>query len=76
VIGKVIDFIVGREPVASATGIAGVVTAALGVIAALGGDIDPEVVAAVGAFAAALAGWLARKAVSPIGRPEHEEPAL
>lgn len=65
-IGKLLDFIVGREPVASATGIAGVVTAALGVAAALGADLDPELVAAIGALVAALAGWLARKAVTPV----------
>lgn len=73
-IGKVLDFIVGREPVASATGIAGLVTAALGLIAALGVDLDPELVAAVATLAAALAGWLARKAVSPVARVAGHEP--
>lgn len=67
-LGRIIDFVVGREPVASATGIAGVISAVFGVIAALGADIDPELVAAVGALAAAVAGWLARKAVSPVAR--------
>lgn len=66
---RLVDFVVGREPVATATGIAGVVTAALGVVAALGVDIDPELVAAVGTLVAALAGWLARKAVTPVRKP-------
>lgn len=64
--GRLLEFIVGREPVASATGIAGVVIAALGVLSAAGADLDPELVAAVGTLAAALAGWLARKAVTPV----------
>jgi hypothetical protein len=65
-IGRLLDFVIGREPVASATGLAGVVTAALGLVAALGADIDPEVVAAIGVLVTALAGWLARKAVTPL----------
>lgn len=63
---KLIDWITGREPVATATGIAAVVTAGLGVAAAFGADITAEQIAAIGAFVAALAGWAARKAVSPV----------
>lgn len=65
-LGKLVDFIAGREPVASATGLAGVVTATLGVVAAIGVDLDPELVAAIGVLVTALAGWLARKAVTPV----------
>lgn len=67
-IDKLISFVVGREPVASATGVAGVVTAVFGVVAACGVDISAELVAAIGALVAALAGWLARKAVSPVAK--------
>lgn len=63
---KLLDFVVGREPVATATGLAGLVTAVLGLAATFGADITAEQIAAVGALAAALAGWLARKAVSPV----------
>lgn len=62
---RVLDFVVGREPVATATGIAAVVTAALGVGAAFGLDLTAEQIAAIGAFIAAMAGWLARRAVTP-----------
>lgn len=67
-LGKLIGFVVGREPVASATGVAGVVTALFGVVAAYGVDMSPELVAAVGALVAALAGWLARRAVTPVAK--------
>lgn len=64
---RLLSWIVDREPVASATGLAGVITAAFGVVAALGVDMDPELVAAVGVLVTALAGWLARKrAWSPL----------
>lgn len=68
-ITRIVDWIAGREPVASATGIAGVITAILGVVAALGVDLSPELIAAIGTLAAAIAGWLARKAVTPIASP-------
>lgn len=63
---RLIDWIIGREPVATATGIAAVVTAGLGVAAAFGLAITAEQIAAVGAFAAALAGLAGRAAVSPV----------
>lgn len=68
-ITRIVDWIAGREPVASATGIAGVITAILGVVAALGVDLSPELIAAIGTLAAAIAGWLARKAVTPVASP-------
>jgi hypothetical protein len=67
-LGKVLDWIVGREPVATATGLAAVVTAALGVGAAFGLDVTAEQIGAVGALAAALAGWLGRSAVTPVAK--------
>lgn len=66
---KLTDWIIGREPVATATGIAGVVTAILGVAAAFGADITAEQIAAIGTLGMALAGWLSRKAVSPVESP-------
>ena len=68
---RLVSFLVDREPVASATGLAGVVTAALGVVSALGVDLDAELVAAIGVLVTALAGWLARKrAWSPVSHAE------
>ena len=66
---RLADWIIGREPVATATGIAAVITAALGVAAAFGLDITAEQIAAIGALAAALAGWAGRRAVTPITSP-------
>jgi len=63
---RLIDWIIGREPVATATGVAAVITAGLGVAAAFGADITAEQIAAIGALAAALAGWAARPAVIPV----------
>lgn len=68
---RILEWIVGREPVATATGIAAVVTAGLGVAAAFGLDITAEQIAAVGALAAALAGWAARPAVTPTRKLSH-----
>lgn len=68
---RVLDWVVGREPVATATGVAGLVTALLGVAAAFGLSITETQIAAVGALAAALAGFLARGAVTPVAGP-HE----
>lgn len=70
---KLIDFILGREPVATATGIAAIVTAGLGVAAAFGLDITAEQIAAVGALAAAVAGWAARRVVSPVFSPAERQ---
>jgi hypothetical protein len=71
---RLTDFILGREPVVAATGLAGVVTAAFGLLHAF--DVlrlTPEQVAAVGAFLAVVAGWAARKVVSPVvGQTERQ----
>ena len=67
---RLLDWVAGKEPVASATGIAAVVTAGLGVGAAFGLDITAEQIAAIGALAAALAGWAARRQVTPVEAPE------
>lgn len=64
-LSRIVNWVVGREPVAASTGLAAVVTAALGLAAAFGFGITPEQIAAVGALAAALAGWAARPAVTP-----------
>jgi hypothetical protein len=66
---KLLDWIIGREPVATATGLAAVVTAGLGVAAVFGLDITAEQIAAIGALAAALAGWAGRRAVTPVTSP-------
>ena len=70
---KIVDWILGREPVATTTGLAAVVTAALGLAATFGLDITPEQIAAVGALCAALAGWAARRVVSPVMTPEERQ---
>lgn len=70
---RILDWIIGREPVATATGIAAIVTAGLGVAAAFGVDITAEQIAAIGAMAAALAGWLGRRAVSPVTTPAERQ---
>src|ERR1041384_4494750 len=72
-LSKLLDFVIGREPVATATGIAAVVTAGLGVGAAFGLDITAEQIAAIGALTAALAGWLGRSAVTPVDTPADRE---
>jgi hypothetical protein len=66
---RLLDWIIGREPVATATGAAAVVTAGLGVAAAFGLPITETQIAALGAFAAAVAGLLARAAVTPVNEP-------
>lgn len=58
---RILSFVLDREPVASATGIAGIITACFGVLAASGVDIDAELIAAIGVLVTAVAGWLARK---------------
>lgn len=72
---KLAGWIIGREPVATATGLAALVSAALGVAAAFGVPITPEQIAAVAALAAALAGYLGRRAVTPVGTPRGAEEA-
>ena len=69
-IGKLLGWVVGREPVATATGLAGGVAALLGMLAAY--DVyrpTPEQAAAIVTLTTWAAGWLARKAVSPVHRP-------
>lgn len=68
-IDKLLNWVVGREPLAAATGLAGGVAALLGVLAAF--DVyspTPEQVAAIGALATWVAGYLARRAVTPIAK--------
>jgi hypothetical protein len=72
-LAKLLDWVTGREPVAAATGLAGLVTATLGVAAAFGLGISPEQIAAVGALAAALAGFVARGAVTPVAGPRERQ---
>lgn len=64
-IGKVLDFVVGREPVATGA----VVTAVLALAVAFGADLTGEQTAAATGAVVAVVGWLARKAVTPLGRP-------
>jgi hypothetical protein len=67
---RLLDFIIGREPVATATGIAGGVAALLGTLMAFDVlELDAEQMAAIGALVAWLAGWAARKAVTPVAHP-------
>jgi hypothetical protein len=71
---KLLDWILGREPVVTATGIAAVVTATLGALTAFDVlDITVEQIAAVGALAAALAGWAGRSAVTPVSTPQQRK---
>jgi hypothetical protein len=75
VIGKLVDFVVGREPVATATGIAGGVAAAIGVAAAF--DLwrpTAEQTAAVVALVTWIAGYMARRRVSPAPVAERPDP--
>lgn len=67
---RILDWILGREPVAASTGIAAVITAALGVAASFGLPITPAQIAAVGALCAAVAGWTARRVVTPVMTPQ------
>lgn len=66
---RLLDFIVGREPVATATGVAGGVAALAGVLTAFDlVELDAEQIAAIAALAAWTAGYLARRVVSPVVR--------
>ena len=62
-IGRVLEFVIGREPVAAGA----IVTALVGLAVAFGADLTEEQVAGISALAVALVGWLARKAVTPLG---------
>lgn len=67
---RLLDWIIGREPVATVTGLAGGVTALLGLLAAF--EVwrpTVEQTAAIGAFVAWVAGWIARRAVTPVTTP-------
>lgn len=71
---KILDWVLGREPVAAATGIAAVVTALAGLLTAF--DVvalSAEQIAAVGALTAAVAGWAARGAVTPVAGPTERQ---
>lgn len=61
-IGKVLDFIVGREPVQTAA----VVTAIVGLAVAFGLNLSEEQTAAISGAVAVILGWVARAAVSPV----------
>jgi hypothetical protein len=64
---RLTDFILGREPVVTATGLAGIITAAFGLLHAFDVlHLTPEQVAAIGTLLAVVAGWWARQAVSPV----------
>lgn len=68
-LGKLTDWIVGREPVATATGLAGGVAALVGVLHAF--DVlrlSAEQTAAIGALVAWVAGYLARRVVTPVAK--------
>lgn len=69
-IDKLLDWVVGREPVATATGLAGGVAALYALLEAFDVlTLTPKQVAAVGALAAWVAGWIARRAVTPVTTP-------
>jgi hypothetical protein len=71
---RLLDWIIGREPVAAATGIAAVVTALAGVLTAFDMVVlSAEQIAAVGALTAAVAGWAARGAVTPVAGPTERQ---
>lgn len=64
---KLTDFISGREPVAGATGLAGLIIAGFGLLDVFEVlSLTAPQVAAIGVFVTALAGWLARSAVTPV----------
>lgn len=68
-IGKLLNFIVGREPVATATGLAGGVAAVIGALMAFDVlELTPEQIAAVGALVTWVAGYAARRVVTPVAK--------
>lgn len=67
---RIVDWILGREPVLTSTGVAAVVTALAGVLTAFDVvDLTAEQIAALGALAAAVAGFAARPVVTPVAGP-------
>lgn len=72
---RLVDFIIGREPVVSAvTGLAGGVAALYAVLEAFDVlTLTPKQVAAIGALVAWAAAWLARRAVTPITSPAQRQ---
>jgi hypothetical protein len=70
-LGKIANLIVGKEPVMFAT----LVSAALGLAVAFGWDISEEQLAAITAAATALAGFLARAAVTPVAKGGPDGPS-
>lgn len=69
-IEKLTDWILNREPVRAATGVAGLLIAALGVVHEFDvlETLTVSQVTAIGTFLSVVAGWLARKKVSPVGK--------
>jgi uncharacterized protein (DUF697 family) len=61
-LSKIINFVIGREPVA----VGAVVTALVGLAVAFGADLSEEQTAAISAVAVAVVGWLARSVVTPV----------
>lgn len=73
-VDNLLRWVLNREPVAAATGLAGVVTATIGVLAAW--DVwepTPEQIAAIATLITALAGYLARRRA---WSPEHHNDAV
>lgn len=74
-LNRVFDWIIGRQPVQTATGLAALITAGFGLAKAFGvlDSITPEQVAAIAAFVTVTAGWLGHRAVSPVtGQTERQ----
>lgn len=66
---RLLAFVSGREPVGTATGLAGVVTATAGLLESFDiVNLTPAQVGAVGLFTAAVAGYLARRVVTPVAK--------
>lgn len=69
-IGKLLDFVVGREPVATGA----VVSAVLALVVAFGVDLSAEQTAAIAGAVTVVVAWFARKAVTPVAGPtEHQD---
>lgn len=65
-LGKLLDFVIGREPVQTAA----VVTAVVGLAVAFGLNLSEEQTAAISGAVAVILGWVARAAVTPVRHPE------
>lgn len=61
-VSRLLEFVVGREPVATGA----VITALLALAVAFGADLSGEQTAAISGVAVAVVGWLARSAVTPV----------